>query len=315
MPAIEKSPPPTVSVIIPAYNAAGTIAEALESVFAQAYDCAVEIIVTDDGSTDATAAVLASFGARIGVIRQANQGLPTARNVAIERARGEYIALLDADDVWMPTRLAKTVAALRENPEAVLSFSDYSRMDRGGAVVQWSAVAGRFAHAPSMEELLNDWWPIAPTTVTMRRSTWSGCGGFHRATAIGFEDVYFFILARELGEFTYVAEPLARFRVTDSSRAVNKWKPDMFIKLIRGRYGARARGLIKQVRNEYAAGFAAKALGAMESGQRAEALGYWLKALHYDPLYPVRANHIWRAARGRNLRRLVRVLRPRSGGR
>jgi hypothetical protein len=95
---------------------------------------------------------------------------------------------------------------------------------------------------------------------------------------------------------------------------VNKWKPDIFIRLIRERYGSRARGLVMKIRNEYASGFAANALRAMESGNRAEALRYWLKALHYDPLYPFRTNHIWRAARGRNLRRLARVLRPKSGG-
>ena len=313
MPPIEKDPPPTVSVIIPAYNAAGTIAEALESVFAQAFDGAVEIIVTDDGSTDATPAVLASFGERITVLRQPNQGQSTARNAAIERSRGEYLALLDADDIWMPGRLAKTVAALERNPAAVLCFSDYSRMDRGGTVVQWSTMGERFAHPPSMQELLTDWWPMAPTTFTMPRSTWTRCGGFHSKIS-AFEDLYFFIGARELGEFAYVAEPLARFRTTDSEVAVNKWQPDAFIRLIRERYGSRARGLISKVRNEYASGFAAKALGAMEAGRRAEALRYWCKALHYDPLYAFRTNHIWRAARGRNLRRLVRVLRPRSGG-
>ena len=91
-----------VSVIIPTYNRAAYIVEALESVFAQTYgDC--EIIVVDDGSTDDTKAVLQSHMARIRYIYQENAGVSVARNTGISAATGEWIAFLDSDDQWRPT--------------------------------------------------------------------------------------------------------------------------------------------------------------------------------------------------------------------
>jgi glycosyltransferase involved in cell wall biosynthesis len=298
-----------VSVIVPAYNAAPTIGKALDSVFAQEFDGQIEVIVTNDGSTDSTKSVLDSYGARITVIRQTNQGQPAARNAAIERARGKYIALLDADDVWLPGRLSKTVAALERNPAAVLAFSDYVRMGRNGKPVHLSTVPTHLAHPPSMDEILTHWWPISPTTVTMHRSIWGRCGGFH-IEATGFEDLYFFILAREHGEFEYLADALANFRLSDSDLGPDKWSPDVFIRLIRQRYGARAQKLIADVCNGYASGFAAKALRAMARGNRTEAVRCWLNVFRYDPFYPLHAAHIGRLLRRHNLRRLAQFLRP-----
>jgi glycosyltransferase involved in cell wall biosynthesis len=301
-----------VSAIVPVYNAESTIKEALDSVFAQDLGGEIEVIVTNDGSTDSTQSVLDFYGGHITVIRQANQGLPAARNAAIERARGKYIALLDADDVWLPGRLSKTVAALERNPEAVLAFSDYVRMDRGGKPVQLSTVPAHLAHPPSMDEILTHWWPIAPTTVTMQRSIWDRCGGFRIDAAMGFEDLYFFILAREHGEFEYLADPLANFRLSDSDLGPDKWSPDVFIRLIRHRYGARAQKLIAEVCNGYASGFAAKALRAMARGNRREAVRCWLNVFRYDPLYPLHAAHAGRLLRRHNLRRLAQFLLPKQ---
>jgi glycosyltransferase involved in cell wall biosynthesis len=296
------------SVIVPAYNAAPTIAEALDSVFAQEFDGEVEVIVTNDGSTDSTQSVLNSYGKRITVIAQENQGQPIARNVAIERARGEYLAFLDADDVWLPGRLSKTVATLNRNSAATLVFSDYVRIDRAGELVQTSTVPPDLAHAPSMDEILTHWWPIAPTTVTMRRVVWERCGGFH-PEAVGFEDLYLFTLAREDGEFEYIAEPLAKFRLSSPDLGADKWSPNVFISLIRERYGARAKHLLTEVRDEYVGSFAAKALRAMERGDRREAARCWLKVFGYDPLYAFRTESLERLFRRRNLRRLAQVLR------
>jgi glycosyltransferase involved in cell wall biosynthesis len=90
-----------VSVVIPVYNGEGTIAEALDSVFAQRFQDSFEVIVVNDGSTDGTRALLGKYGDRIRVIDQENAGIAAARNAAIRAAAGEYIALLDADDTWM----------------------------------------------------------------------------------------------------------------------------------------------------------------------------------------------------------------------
>jgi glycosyltransferase involved in cell wall biosynthesis len=102
---------PRVSVIMPAYNAAMYIAEALQSVKAQTYGD-WEVVVADDGSTDDTGAIAASFEDRVRIVRSdRNRGLASARNLAIEHARGELLALLDSDDRWLPEYLQSQLAA------------------------------------------------------------------------------------------------------------------------------------------------------------------------------------------------------------
>ncbi len=110
---------PDVSVVIPAFNAARTINAALESVFAQTYQ-RFEVIVVDDGSADATAERVAAWGDRVVYVRQPNGGPGRARNVGIDRARGRLIAILDADDGWMPRKLERQVAYFDRFPETGL---------------------------------------------------------------------------------------------------------------------------------------------------------------------------------------------------
>ena len=299
-----------VSTIIPTYNNESTISQAIDSALAQGFD-GQEVIVVNDGSTDSTQKVLNSYGESITVIEQENQGQPTARNAAIMHATGQYLAFLDADDIWLPGRLSKTVAVLESNPGVSLVFSDYMRINFAGMPVHLSVVPTSLAHPPSMDEILTHWWPIAPTTVTVRRLIWERCGGFHSA-ATGFEDLYLFILAREHGEFEYVPEPLAKFRLGSSELGPDKWSPEVFFRLIRQRYGNRARSLISEIRNNYAGAFACKALQAMEQGNRSEAVRCWLEVLRYDPFYPFEIARVARFFRRRNIRRTARMLLPKS---
>src|SRR6266508_3534238 len=91
---------PRISVVIPTYNAAATLPETLESVFGQSFTD-FEVIVVDDGSTDATPDILAAYEDRIRVLRKVNEGKPAAaRNLGVRAARGEFVAFLDADDCW-----------------------------------------------------------------------------------------------------------------------------------------------------------------------------------------------------------------------
>ncbi|MFW2439118.1 MAG: glycosyltransferase family 2 protein [Arenicellales bacterium] len=112
---------PLVSVIIPAFNAATTIKRTIQSVLAQTYPH-FEILVIDDGSSDGTSDVVNNLAAgdeRIKLLQQENQGVAAARNFGIRNARGDYIAPLDADDLWLPDKLEKQVAVMREGPSTV----------------------------------------------------------------------------------------------------------------------------------------------------------------------------------------------------
>jgi glycosyltransferase involved in cell wall biosynthesis len=105
-----------VSVIIPTFNRAGYVIEAIESVLAQSYS-PVEIIVVDDGSTDDTAGAISRLGAAVRYVWQPNQGVSVARNVGITLAQGDLLAFLDSDDLWEPEKLTWQVVALMANPE------------------------------------------------------------------------------------------------------------------------------------------------------------------------------------------------------
>ena len=113
---------PTVSVIIPVYNNAGTISRTVDSVLAQTIDD-IEIIIVDDGSTDDTRAYLKPYGKRIRYFYQSNQERSAARNNGLLQARGQYIAFLDADDYWLPFKLEKQIAVFQNNPELGLVYS------------------------------------------------------------------------------------------------------------------------------------------------------------------------------------------------
>jgi glycosyltransferase involved in cell wall biosynthesis len=112
-----------VSVIIPAFNAGRTIDAALQSVFAQTYR-SFEVIVVDDGSTDDTAERVQTWDGRVTLLRQTNAGPAAARNRAMEHARGALLAFLDADDVWLPTKLARQVEYFDRYPETGLLHGD-----------------------------------------------------------------------------------------------------------------------------------------------------------------------------------------------
>lgn len=104
------------SVIIPAYNAAAYVAETIDSVLAQDYPH-VEIVVVNDGSKDNTMDVLHAYGDRIRIVDQANAGPPKARNAGLQAVRGEFVAFLDADDIWLPGKLSAQIAHLRAHPD------------------------------------------------------------------------------------------------------------------------------------------------------------------------------------------------------
>ncbi|WP_300680126.1 glycosyltransferase [Nocardioides sp.] len=142
VPAVEVTP--VVTCLVVAHDYAEFVGAAIDSVLAQTGFAAgeVEVIVVDDGSTDATPEVLAGYGDAITVLRQANAGPTVAMYAGLDAARGEYVAFLDADDAWLPGRLAATVEHLRRHPEVGLVHSDMTIVDAAGSVLRPSLFGG-----------------------------------------------------------------------------------------------------------------------------------------------------------------------------
>jgi glycosyltransferase involved in cell wall biosynthesis len=121
-----------VSVVIPVYNAEKHVANTLESLLAQTHEN-FEVIIVDDGSLDNSINVCRQFtDPRIKIVQQSNRGLPGARNTGIRHAEGDYIAFLDADDLWLPTKLEKHVRHFEESPHIGVSFSYSAFIDDDG---------------------------------------------------------------------------------------------------------------------------------------------------------------------------------------
>lgn len=128
---------PLVSVVVPTYNRAYCLARTIDSALGQSHP-SVEVIVVDDGSGDETGEMVAArYGndARVRLIRQANAGVSAARNVGLRAARGDYVALLDSDDVWEPWKLELQVACMRTRPEVGMTWTEMVAVDPAGQVI------------------------------------------------------------------------------------------------------------------------------------------------------------------------------------
>src|SRR5262245_14498035 len=127
---------PLVSVVVPAFNAAKTIAETLHSISRQTYS-ALEIVVVDDGSTDATANIVRRHAdPRLRIVAKANGGVASARNACSRESRGAFVALIVADDLWHPTKIAKQLPVLLAGgPEMALVYAPFRLIDGDGHVL------------------------------------------------------------------------------------------------------------------------------------------------------------------------------------
>lgn len=170
-----------ISVIIPVYNGAEFLPDAVASVRAQAY-AALEIIVVDDGSTDHTAQVVQTLGNGIRYLYQPNQGPAAARNVGLAAAQGELIAFLDADDLWPVDKLAQQLPALAAAPETAIVWG----------CTQICAYQGDASEFPP---LAPEWFPLLGSTLC-RRAVFQQVGGFEPTLRYA-EDVDWFIRLRE----------------------------------------------------------------------------------------------------------------------
>lgn len=194
-----------VSVVIPTYNRANCIGDAIESALKQAY-LNKEIIVVDDGSTDNTFEVLNRYGEQIRVIRQENAGVSAARNAGVKAASGDWIAFLDSDDLWMPDKLQRQVEDLKEFPTAIGHMVDAVIIGYDGKEVTLFGIRGkadRFRREPFLQRPLRDVLTVQFFTPTwmLRRDVLLRCGLFRPDFSI-YED--FELLSRFAMEGPFV---------------------------------------------------------------------------------------------------------------
>lgn len=201
---------PLVSVLISTFNRASLLGAAIESVLAQTYKH-IEIIVVNDGSTDETDAVCASYGDRIRYVRQDNYGLGFARERALKLASGEIFAWLDDDDRWVPDKLERVVTFLGANPETPWLHSDAVEVDARGRVINQSyhrqfAPLGLKMSGRVFEEILVRCFPLT-STVAMRRACLARLGGFFTSESYGV-DLDLFTRASVYFPVGLIPEPL-----------------------------------------------------------------------------------------------------------
>jgi glycosyltransferase involved in cell wall biosynthesis len=291
-----------VSAIIPVFNGSGTLREAIDSVLVQSSP-GVELIVVDDGSTDSTPAIIDSYGDRIQHIRQSNAGPAVARNAGVRKARGEYLAFLDADDRWLPGMLEHALATLDSNRDSVMAYGNLLMVDSDGRSLATYLIGGEYAHAPSMEEILCRMWPIMPSAAVIRRSSFEACGGFAEDfRGAGFEDAFLWLRLREEGPFSYIPEALAAWRFSWFPRPL-KVKPDrrdpvIFARLVKQRYGVDPSRLVAARIRATRSILGYAGLRALQQGDRQSARRAFAGALKLDPL------------RARNILRFVKTFLP-----
>jgi len=279
---------PRVDVIIPVYNSAATVAESVESALGQTFTD-FDVVAVDDGSTDASAEVLSRYGVRIKVLTQPNRGLSAARNAGVHLGTGEYVAFLDADDIWEPEMLERTVAALDRLPHSVLAYTDVAVVDSSGRPLNASLVGNSLGRAPQLDDLFVSLWPIMPSAVVMRRDVFDAVGGFSEAfRGLGYEDVFMWMRARELGEFAYLPEPLVRWRFSAFPHPLKRARKEhdaakVFESLVRERWQRSAALLIKARERAPRSLLGYIGLRALAEGDRATARSAFALAIRYDP--------------------------------
>lgn len=201
---------PAVSVVIPCYNGAPFLREALASVLAQTHPV-LEVTVVDDGSTDDSAEIAGSFGPPVRVLRQPNRGESVARNRGVRESRGEWIAFLDADDAWLPNRIEAQFAQWLPGAVALHCNLIFFGSENYTTRIEETPVDLRYSPA----ELLCRNWFHTPSATIVRRDA---CPSFPEQVRYG-EDLLFFLDLVQAGPVSLCTEPLVRYRQHGSAQS------------------------------------------------------------------------------------------------
>ncbi len=216
---------PLVSIIIPCYNAERWVSEAVESCLRQTYT-PIEIIVVNDGSTDASPERLRAFGDQILLIDGPNRGAAHARNTALDEARGEYIQFLDADDYLLPDKIERQMARLRENHADVV-YGDWRHLthfEDGRA--EFDPIHEVGEPEDLLEANLKGWW-VPPFTLLYKKEIVTRSGGWDETTVPADDRDFFLSILFAGATVEYVPGCTGIYRrygrVTLSTSSTEKW--------------------------------------------------------------------------------------------
>ncbi len=238
---------PKVDIIIPAYNAARYVALAIESVIAQTFDD-WQIVLVDDGSKDNTAETVApyiqSLGPKLRYLRQENRGVSAARNCAIQNSSSEFIAFLDADDIWLPDRLEQSLHRFENRPSLGLTYGLISWIDAEGHITgTYAGNSPKHAEGLIAPHIYTRMVELPCVTVTLRRKCLDDVGLFDE-TMHATEDRDLWLRIAQRYEIGFIPKVIALYRVspgsatTDPTRMLNSQ-----LHYIRKHYGSPGCGL------------------------------------------------------------------------
>jgi glycosyltransferase involved in cell wall biosynthesis len=212
---------PTVSVIMAVYNAQRYLAEAMDSVLAQSFGD-FEFLIIDDGSTDRTTQILRDYAAkddRIRLIVRENKGQTPSLNEAVELARCELLARMDADDICLPHRFAKQVEFMQSHPQVVLLGGAYAMIDGAGRLL--TMIEPPRDNATLQEHALSGRTPICHPLAMMRKSAVLKAGGYDPQFQVA-QDLDLWLKLGEIGELACVPDLLVKYRQHDQSLSEKK---------------------------------------------------------------------------------------------
>ncbi|MFN8925992.1 MAG: glycosyltransferase family 2 protein [Rhodospirillales bacterium] len=301
---------PLVSVLVPAHNAAGTIAAALDTATGQTWP-EIEIIVVDDGSTDETASIVAGLAAadpRIRLIRRPNGGVSAARNSALAAARGAWLAPLDADDLWRRDKIERQLART-DDPETVCVYGWYVPVDAEGRALP-DRVSGGQREGMIRDALLLGNFVGPGSSPLLRRSAVEAAGGWDE-TLRGNEDHALYLRLAETGRFRVVPEVLVGYRQRPDSVSRDRrmmWRTHgALLRHAAARPGGADRATVRRARATYAWYLAFQAARA---GAVREATAHLLRLLANQPGFVAAP-----AVRTALMSAVRRILGPRSSAR
>jgi glycosyltransferase involved in cell wall biosynthesis len=300
-----------VTLVTPAYNQAEYLAAAVASVLAQTYPN-IEYLVVDDGSTDATPAVLRSLGGRVRWHRQDNRGQALTLNEAWRHGRGEVLAYLSSDDLLEPNAVARAVEVLQAHPEAVACYGDFTLIDGAGRQIRRARTEPYDAR-----RLVVDLVCLPGPGAFFRRSAFEHSGGWNPALR-QIPDFDFWLRLSRCGPFVRVPASMAAYRIHDASASFRQASPERADEIVRSADAYWADAGPAAASRDAARSRAMARLIAARTHLNAGRLGAALQRVaQAGRLAPSRLTELpaWRMLAGGLLRRTYYVLRAQIGRR